>query len=33
MIFALLRKGDIYKIADIQGNFIEPETALTLLFQ
>lgn len=28
--FALIKKGDIHKIADIQGNFIEPETVSTI---
>lgn len=24
--FALIKKGEVYRVADIQGNFIEPET-------
>lgn len=28
--FALIKKGETYKIADIQGNFIEPEAVVTI---
>jgi hypothetical protein len=28
--FALIKKGEIYKIADIQGSFIEPEAVATI---
>ena len=28
--FALIKKGEVYKVADIKGNFIEPETVSTI---
>lgn len=28
--FALLKSGNVYKVADIQGNFIKPETSSTI---